>query len=44
VELHIARIMSLYGVPKKIVSDRGTQFTSRSWEKTTSSIGYKVEF
>jgi hypothetical protein len=27
-ELYIARIMSLHGVLKKIVSDRGTQFTS----------------
>jgi hypothetical protein len=29
VELCISRIVSLHGVPKKIVSDRGTQFTSR---------------
>jgi hypothetical protein len=28
-ELYIARIVCLHGVPKKIVSDRGTQFTSR---------------
>jgi hypothetical protein len=28
-ELYIARIVCLYGVPKKIVSDRGTQFMSR---------------
>jgi hypothetical protein len=26
VELYITRIMCLHGVPKKIVSDRGTQF------------------
>jgi hypothetical protein len=32
VELYIARIMCLHGVPKKIVSDRGTQFMSRFWE------------
>jgi hypothetical protein len=31
-ELYIARIVCLHGVPKKIVSDRGTQFTSRFWE------------
>jgi hypothetical protein len=29
VELYIARIVCLRGVPKKIVSDRGTQFTSK---------------
>jgi hypothetical protein len=28
VELYMKRIVSLHGVPKKIVSDRGTQFTS----------------
>jgi hypothetical protein len=28
-ELYMARIVDLYGVPKRIVSDRGTQFTSR---------------
>jgi hypothetical protein len=33
VELYIARIVCLHGVCKKIVSDRGTQFTSRFWEK-----------
>jgi hypothetical protein len=27
-ELYISRIVSLHGVPKKIVSDRGTQFIS----------------
>jgi hypothetical protein len=29
VELYIARIVCLHGVPKKIVSNRGIQFTSR---------------
>jgi hypothetical protein len=28
-ELYIARIVCLHGVPKKIVSNRGTQFTSK---------------
>jgi hypothetical protein len=28
-ELYMSRIMCLHGVPKKIMSDRGTQFTSR---------------
>jgi hypothetical protein len=32
-ELYFARIVCLHGVPKKIVSDRGTQFMSRFWEK-----------
>jgi hypothetical protein len=32
VELYIARIVCLHGVPKKIVCDRGTQFASRFWK------------
>jgi hypothetical protein len=30
-ELYMARIVCLHGVPKKIVLDRGSQFTSRFW-------------
>ena len=30
-ELYMERIVSLHGVPKKIVSDQGTQFTSHYW-------------
>jgi hypothetical protein len=29
VELYMLRIVCLHGVPKKIMSDRGTQFTSK---------------
>jgi hypothetical protein len=32
-KLYMARIVCLHGVPKKIVSDRGSQFTSRFWQK-----------
>jgi hypothetical protein len=31
-ELYMSWIMCLHGVPKKIVSDRGSQFTSRFWK------------
>jgi hypothetical protein len=31
VELYMSRIVYLHGVPKKIVSNRGTQFTSHFW-------------
>jgi hypothetical protein len=44
VELYIARIVCLQGVPKKIVSDRGTQFTSRFWEKLYEAIDTKLNF
>ena len=31
-ELYISRIVCLHGVPRKIISDRGSQFTSRFCE------------
>jgi hypothetical protein len=44
VELYIARIVCLHGVPKRIVSDRGTQFTSKFWEKLHESMDTKLNF
>jgi hypothetical protein len=41
-ELYIARIVCLHRVPKKIVSDRGTQFTSKFWEKLHESMDTKL--
>jgi transposase InsO family protein len=43
-ELYIARIVCLHGVPKKIVSDRGTQFTSNFWENLHESMDTKLNF
>ena len=43
-ELYIARIVSLHGTPKTIVSDRGTQFTSRFWQKVQEGLGTKLNF
>jgi transposase InsO family protein len=43
-ELYIARIVCLYGVPKKIVSDRGTQFMSRFWEKLHEAVDTRLNF
>jgi hypothetical protein len=31
--LYMSSIVCMHGVPKKIVSDRGTQFTLMYWEK-----------
>ena len=31
-ELYLDRIVSLHGVPKTIISDRGVQFVARFWE------------
>jgi hypothetical protein len=41
-ELYIARILSLHGVPKTIVSDRGSQFVSKFWEELHKSLGTKL--
>jgi hypothetical protein len=43
-ELYVSRIVCLHGVPKKIVSDQGTQFTSRFWEKLHESMDTKLNF
>jgi hypothetical protein len=43
-ELYISRIVCLHGVPKKIVADRGTQFTSRFWQKLHESMDTKLNF
>jgi hypothetical protein len=43
-ELYISRIICLHGVPKKIISDRGSQFTSRFWEQLHDSLDTKLRF
>jgi hypothetical protein len=43
-KLYISRIVCLHGVPKKIVSDRGTQFTSKFWEWLHESMDTKLNF
>ena len=43
-ELYMERIVCLHGVPKKIVSDRGTQFTSHFWKAVHDSLGTKLNF
>jgi hypothetical protein len=44
VELYISRIVCLHGVPKKIVSDKGTQFTSRFWGKLHEAMDTSLNF
>jgi hypothetical protein len=43
-ELYMSRIVCLHGVPRKIVSDRGSQFTSKFWEKLHESMDTKLNF
>jgi hypothetical protein len=44
VELYISRIVCLHGVPKKIMSDRKTQSTSKFWERLHESMDTKLNF
>jgi transposase InsO family protein len=43
-ELYMSRIICQHGVSKKIVSDRGSQFTSEFWEKLHESMDTKLNF
>ncbi|KAM0911004.1 hypothetical protein ACQ4PT_013787 [Festuca glaucescens] len=43
-KLYMSRIICLHGVPKSIVSDRGTQFTSHFWRQIHESLGTRLEF
>jgi hypothetical protein len=43
-KLYIENIVKLHGVPSRIVSDRGTQFTSRFWKSLHKSMGTKLDF
>jgi len=43
-ELYMERIVCLHGVPKKIVSDRGTHFTSHFWQKLHASMRERIRF
>jgi transposase InsO family protein len=44
VELYMTWIVCLHGVPKKIVSDRGSQFTPRFWKKLHESLETQLNF
>ena len=41
-EIYMARIVSLHGVPKTIISDRGSQFVARFWEQLHASLGTQL--
>jgi hypothetical protein len=43
-ELYMSRIMCLHGVSKKILSDRGSQFRSKIWEKLHESMDTKLRY
>jgi hypothetical protein len=43
-ELYMARIVCLHRVPKQIVFDRGTQFTSKFWERLHETMDTNLNF
>jgi hypothetical protein len=43
-ELYMAWIVCLHGVPKKIMSDRGSQLTSRFWRSFHENMNTKLNF
>jgi hypothetical protein len=42
--LYLKEIVRLHGIPWKIVSDRGTQFTSKFWMSLQQAMGTKLDF
>ncbi|KAK1610026.1 hypothetical protein QYE76_033699 [Lolium multiflorum] len=44
IDLYIKEIVSKHGVPKKIVSDRGSVFTSAFWRKLHEALGSKLDY
>jgi transposase InsO family protein len=43
-ELYMSSIVCLHGVPKEIVSDRGTQFTLKFWERLHETLDTQLRF
>jgi hypothetical protein len=43
-KLYMARIVSLHGVPKKIILDRGSQFTPGFWKSFHENMDAKLNF
>jgi transposase InsO family protein len=43
-ELYMLRIVCLHVVSKKIVFDRGTQFTSKFWERLHKTLDTQLHF
>src|SRR5579859_1992621 len=43
-ELYLIKIVCLHGVPKKIISDRGSIFTSQFWASFQNAMGTQLSF
>ena len=44
VEVYVKEIVSKHGVPKKIITDRGSVFTSAFWKQLHEALGSKLDF
>jgi transposase InsO family protein len=44
VNLYVQEIVSKHGVPKTIVSDRGSMFTSAFWNQLHEALGSRLDF
>ena len=42
-KLYISEIVRLHGVPLSIISDRGTQFTSKFWKTLHAELGTRLD-
>jgi transposase InsO family protein len=43
-KLYMSQIESLHGVPKKIILNRGSQFTSRFWKRFHENMDTKLKY
>ena len=43
-KIYMTRIVCLHRVPRTIVSDRGTQFTSKFWHQLHQTLGTRLDF
>jgi hypothetical protein len=44
INLYVKEVVSKHGVPRKIVSDRGSVFTSAFWKQLQEALGSKLDF
>ena len=42
-KIYISEIIRLHGVPLPIISDRGTQFTSKFWKTLHAELGTRLD-
>ena len=41
-DIYVQKIVRLHGIPKTIMSDRGSMFTSRFWGSLQQAMGIKL--